>query len=318
MAKPLSQAKAKLMVKDYLRETGRKGVTNLMQDMRRIVGHEIFGQRTFEYWLKERKRMLEEPNWVILQKFLESEKFKSYVPYANEGAADKRLKQVAAGYLALYTATNTQGIAVMPALLEKQCEQAMPFLDSNWENNPNPNEQDIPRVICKIEPIIGERYAKFAYMALFRSKQISATGIVIYLGQDEREDADYCHNFILQLWRRRDPESDSKLPSGLIHFTAGRNQPEFAISNIINQYFYKEQAPLGADGDFLFALEPDMESARYKKSGSQAKVNRFNWAAEAGHSNSVMLKRVKYPIPEEEEIVDQLLEDVLPHGFTAT
>ena len=174
--------------------------------------------------------MLDEDNWQIVLRFIHSQQFRSLVPYGNEGAADKRLKAVADGFVALYEATKSpQGHYVLPSTLQEEGAKAIQLLDGHWENVPNTAHGDIPRTICKMIPITGQRYAKFAYIALFRSKQISATGLVIYLNSDEREDADYCHNFVLQLWRRRDPESDSKMPGALIYLKMEKNQPEFAV-----------------------------------------------------------------------------------------
>ncbi len=316
MAVGLTQRKAKVLIRDYLRETRRKGVTSLMRDMSKVIGKPIFTQRTFELWLKEQARQLNDHNWSMVQTFVHSNEFKRFVPYANEGPADQRLKQVAEGFIALYGhAVRPSGLSILPSEIERIGADAIAHLDGQWENNPNQYQRDVPRVICKITSIQGERYAKFAYIALFRSKQISATGLVIYLNSNDREDSDYSHNFILQLWRRRDPESDSKMPGALIYLTLEKNQPQFSISSRINRYFYKEPVPLGAQGDFLHALDSDLESARYKKTGSYSKVNQFDWGLDVSNDNSVTLKRAKDIFPEEEQIIDQLLEDVLPHGY---
>lgn len=316
MERAINQKKAKVLVRDYLRETGRKGVTSLVRDIRKFTGHAVFTQRTFEKWLAERERQLNDHNWAILLSFIQSDQFKSHVPYINEGSAEARLKQVAAGFIALYgAAKHPEGMHILPSDIHEQGKEAVQLLLGNWENAPNQGEHDVPRTICKMEPIAGERYAKFAYIALFRSKQISATGLVIYLNSDEREDAKYCHNFVLQLWRRRDPESDSKMPGALIYLKMAKNQPEFAISKLINSYFYKQPDPVGARGDLLYALEPGIETARLKKTGSYAELTKFKWAMDITENNAVILKKVKVPLPEENEIIDHLLEDVLPHGY---
>jgi hypothetical protein len=166
-----------------------------------------------------------------------------------------------------------------------------------------------------MQPIDEVRCAKFAYIALFRSRQISATGLVIYLNSVEKEGSEYCHNFILQLWRRKDPETDSKLPACLYHITDRKRQPEFAISQVINSYFYKEDVPLGAKNDLLHALEPSIESARAKRTQSNPAITNFNWAENVSEANSVMLSHPGETFPEEMKIIDQLLEDVLPHGI---
>ncbi|MCU7839802.1 MAG: hypothetical protein KZQ94_10550 [Candidatus Thiodiazotropha sp. (ex Troendleina suluensis)] len=316
MERAINQRKAKVLVRDYLRETGRRGVTSLLRDIRKFTGSAVFTQRTFEKWLAEQDRQLNHHNWTILLSFIQSDQFKSHVPYINEGSTEARLKQVAEGFVALYgAAKHPQGMHILPSQINAQGKEAVQLLAGNWENVPNQAYRDVPRTLCKMQPILDERYAKFAYIALFRSKQISATGLVIYLNSDEREDADYCHNFVLQLWRRRDPESDSKMPGALIHLKMKKNQPEFAVSKIINSYFYKEPDPVGARGDVLYALERGLETARLKKTGSYAEITKLKWALDITENNAVILKKAKTPIREEEEIIDQLLEDVLPHGY---
>ena len=124
----------------------------------------------------------------------------------------------------------------------------------------------------------GKRYAKFAYIALFRSRQISTTGLVIYLNSEERQEYDYCHSFVLQLWRRKDPETGSTMPGELTYLVAAKHQPEFLISNVVNQYFYRSTDPVVGD--------------------------------------AVTLRISRDSIPEEKEIIDSLIEDVLPHGYT--
>ena len=42
---------------------------------------------------------------------------------------------------------------------------------------------------------------------------------------------------------------------------------------------------------------------------------RFKLAFNAAAGAEIVLKKAKDPIPEEQEIIDQLIEDVLPHGY---
>ena len=84
---------------------------------------------------------------------------------------------------------------------------------------------------------------------------------------------------------------------------------------MINSYFYKEPDPVGARGDILYALEPGLETARYRKTGSYSEATKFRWALSVSENNAEVLRKAKHPIPEESEIIDQLLEDVLPHGY---
>lgn len=314
--RPLTQQKAKVMIRDYLRATGRKGVSSLIHDISRHTKTVIFSQRTLEKWLQEQDRMMQGQNWNIVEEFIHSDVFKKILPYASESPSEKRLKEVAKGFIALYGNTpHPTGLHVMPATIEETGIQATTFLDGNWESHPNQLAGDAPRVICKIEPIDDERCAKFAYLALFRSRQISATGLVIYLNSVEKEDCEYCHNFLLQLWRRRDPESDSKLPSCLYHLSSQKRQPEFAISQVINSYFYKEDIPLGASNEFLHAIDSDVFTARAKRMDINPAILKFNWAENVSNKTSVFLTHPDEVFPEEMEIIDQLLEDVLPHGI---
>ena len=210
--------------------------------------------------------------------FIQSKNFKQYVPYANEGHAFKRLVQVGDGLIALYGETkHPGGVFLLPSQIEAQGKEAIKLLRGSWENVPNLEDRDIPRTICTIEPIPDKRYAKFSYIALFRSKQISTTGLVIYLNSEDNPDCDYCHSFILQLWRRKDPETGITMPGELTYLTLGKYQPELSLSNIVNQYFYKSSDPTRGD--------------------------------------AVILKISRDPIPEEMEIINSLLEDVLPHGY---
>lgn len=319
MGTALTQAKARMLVRDYLRETGRRGVTSLMRDIARHTRTAIFAQRTLEKWLTDEDRLLQDENWELVRGFIESEAFRRVLPYASAGPAEKRLVQVADGLCALYGhPKHPDGTVILPSQLQAQGEDAVRLLAGNWENVSNLKDHDVPRSMCKIEPVSGKRYAKFAYIALFRSKQISTTGLIIYLNSDHRADADYCHAFVLQLWRRRDPGSDTKMPGALIYLTAKAHQPQLAISRIINTYFYKEQDPIGASGEILYALEPNLETARHKTGFAFSELVKFRWAAEATQDNALLLRRVKQPIAEEEQIIDALLEDVLPHGLAET
>jgi hypothetical protein len=277
MEQAITQRQAKVLIRDYLRETGRKGVTSFVRDIHRYTKSPIFTQRTLEKWLAEQDRNLQDENWDIVLDFIKSKQFKQYVPYANEGRAAKRLAQVGDGLAALYGEVKSPGgVFLLPSQIEAQGKEAIKLLSGNWENVPNLKERDVPRTICTIEPVPDKRYAKFAYMALFRSKQISTTGIVIYLNSEESPDYDYCHSFVLQLWRRKDPETGTTMPGELTYLTLAKNQPELSVSNVVNQYFYKSSDP--AVGD------------------------------------AVILKISRDPILEETEIIDSLLEDVLLHG----
>lgn len=316
MSKAITQTKAKVLIRDYLRETGRKGVTSLMRDINRHARTEAFAQRTLEKWLTEPDRMLQDDNWERVLSFVCSERFRGFVPYANEGPAERRLKKVAEGFIALYaTAEHPIGIHILPSVIKERGRQAAQMLEGNWENVPNQAEGDVPRTICKMTPVLGERYARFAYIALFRSKQISATGLVIYLNSEELPDYDYCHTFVLQLWRRRDPESGSTMPGELTYLKLAKNQPEFSISTTLNRYFYKESDPIASRGGVRYDIERNPETGETRLTSQLPIEKKFKLAFNAAAGAEIVLKKVKNPIPEEDEIIDQLLEDVLPHGY---
>ncbi len=312
----MNQKKAKVLIKDYLRESGRKGVTSLMRDLAKFSGGTIFSKRTLEKWLKEQDRQLNDHNWEPVRNFIESDKFKSLVDYANEGSAEDRLKQVAEGFIALYgKIEHPDGMYILPSRIQEQGMIAVRELDGNWENIPNQADQDVPRTICKMEPIPGTRYAKFAYLALFRSRQISATGLVIYLNSDEPEEYDYCHMFVLQLWRRRDPQTGSNMPGELTFLIDGKDQPEFSISSVLNKYFYKDTDPIVTRGGVKYEATTNPETEQTELRGKLSTKQTFKWAFNSTVGNTVLLKKNKSPIAEEEKIIDQLLEDVLPHGY---
>lgn len=312
----MNQKKAKVLIRDYLRESGRKGVTSLMRDLAKFSGQSIFSKRTLEKWLQEQDRQLNDHSWEIVSRFVESDKFKSVVPYANEGSADTRLKTVAEGYIALYgKIEHPDGLFIFPTRIKEQGMIAVRELGGNWENVPNQADRDVPRTICKIEPVPGTRYAKFAYIALFRSRQISVTGLVIYLNSDELPEYDYCHMFVLQLWRRRDPETDTHMPGELTYLTLGKDQPEFSISSVLNQYFYKNTDPIVTRGGVKYEATTNPDTQETELKGRLSTKQKFKWAFNSTVGNTVLLKKNRSPIPEEEIIIDQLLEDVLPHGY---
>lgn len=279
MGSGLNQRKAKVMIRDYLRETGRKGVTSLMKDIGRHTRTVIFTQRTLEKWLAEQSRQLNDDNWQVLLSFLQSDQFKSQVPYENEGAPSQRLISVGDGLTALYGAQKRMdGVVMVSSSRPLDAIEATQLLTGEWEGvTAHGDESSMLRSLCKIEPVDGKRYAKFAYMGMFRMRQLTTTGLIIYLNTEQRDRYDYCHLFYLQLWRRRDPETASTMPAELTFLTEGKKQPELKTSNVINQYFYK---------------------------------------AEETHLDQALIMRRQGDIfPEEAAIMDLLLEDVLPHGY---
>jgi len=287
-----------------------------MRDLAKFSGGSIFAKRTLEKWLKEQDRQLNDHNWEPVKNFIESDQFKSLVDYANEGSAEERLKQVAEGFVALYgKVEHPDGFYIMPSRILEQGMIAVRELDGNWENIPNQADRDVPRTNCKIEPVPGTRYAKFAYIALFRSRQISATGLVIYLNSDELEEYDYCHMFVLQVWRRREPETGSNMSGELTFLINGKDQPEFSIASVLNQYFYKTTDPIVTRGGVKYetAVNPETQQTELRGKFSTKQTFKFAFNTKAG--NNILLKRNKSPIAEEEKIIDQLLEDVLPHGY---
>lgn len=272
LKRDISQRKAKVLIRDYLRETGKKGVTSLMRDIHRQAKKAVFAQRTLEKWLREQDRMMNDETWEVVLGFVESDAFKRKVPYANEGPAEKRLKKVADGFVALYGARkNIDGVIPLPAQIKQQGQEAVQLLEGYWEDSNN-----VSRTVCRIEPVPGERYAKFAYFSMFRSNQKSTTGIVIYMDSTEKNGCDYCHTFILQLWRRRDPETGTQMSGQLVYLTAKKHQPEFLITAAFGEsFFHAHQVTEG----------------------------------------SLILRTKNNPNTDETVVFDTLLEDVLPHGY---
>lgn len=309
----MNQKKAKVLIKDYLRESGRKGVTSLMRDLAKFSGGTICSKRTLEKWLKEQNRQLNDHNWEPVRNFIESDKFKSLVDYANEGSAEDRLKQVAEGFIALYgKIEHPDGMYILPSRIHEQGILAVNELNGNWKNISNQADQDVPRSICKMEPIPGTRYAKFAYIQLSRKRQISATGLVIYLYSEEAEEYDYLHMFVLQLWRRRDPETGSNMPGILTYSTSEKDQPRFSISSVLNRYFYKDTDSIVSRGGANSKPKTRPATETIELRGGLS-INRKTHRAYKG--KAVYLKKNRHPIAEEEKVIDLLLEDVLPHGY---
>lgn len=311
MSEAITQRKAKVLIRDYLSATGRRGVTALMKDLQRHIGRPIFTKRALEVWLQLQERMLDEDNWQIVLSFIRSETFRKHVPYANEGPAEDRLRKVAAGFVALYAEVQQpKGLYILPSVIEAEGSKAVALLDGLWENNPNQATGDVPRAICKMASVPGTRVAKFAYIALFRSKEISATGLLIYLNSDERDGYDYTHTFVLQLWRRRDPETGSNMPGELTYLRLARGQPELSISETLNRYFYKDTDPIATRGKVIYGVDDEG-----KPKASLPSERTFRMAFNASAGSKVVLRRTKDTSEEENFIIDQLLEDVLPHGY---
>ncbi|GJM04770.1 MAG: hypothetical protein DHS20C09_07610 [marine bacterium B5-7] len=281
MKKAITQRKAKGLVRDYLRETGRKGVSSLMKDIRKFTGTAVFSQRTFEKWLTIQARTLNAENWEILIGFIESEKFRSYVPYANEGAAEIRLQQVGDGFAALYANTKSpKKIHMLPSNINARGIDAVQLLSGAWRH-----PEDLvpgPQAQCKVEPVPDKGYAKFAYISLNGTKYLSLTGLAIYIQSSEHDDLDYCHDFILQLWGRRDRNSGMPLTAQLTFLKQTQNQPEFGVSTQVEEYLQENE--------------------------KLSSTNRF----------MTLIRAVAGPESEEGLIFDQLLEDVLPHGYSTT
>lgn len=100
--------------------------------------------------------MLNDHNWEPVKRFIESDQFKSLFDYANEGSAEELLKQVAEGFIALYgQVEHPDGMYILPSRIKEQGMIAVRELNGNWENVPNLQDGDVPRTICKMEPIPG-------------------------------------------------------------------------------------------------------------------------------------------------------------------
>ncbi len=279
MTATITQGKAKLLICDYLRETGRKGVSSLMRDINRHARTKIFAQRTLEKWLIEKDRMLQDENWLIVLGFIESEAFKRLVPYVNEGSAERRLVQVADGLLALYShQKQPSGVFVLPSKIRMDGQQAMQHLSGMWESAAENDGVDASvKTYCNVAPVTGKPYGKLAYFAYLNWKRASVTGLVIYLNTIEQSAYEYLHRFVVHAWRRKDPETASTMPGELGHLKDAEFQPQFAVSDEINRHFYKSA---GEEAD-----------------------------------QRVALRRASEVDPSAAMFIDILMEDVLPHGY---
>ncbi|MEW8350851.1 MAG: hypothetical protein AB2687_21300, partial [Candidatus Thiodiazotropha taylori] len=132
-----------------------------------------------------------------------------------------------------------------------------------------------------------------------------------YLYSEEVKEFDFYHTFLLQLWRRRDVNTGSTVPGELTYFTLGKDQPLFSISNLIHQYFYES-----SDLEFVSRKSVPADTLEAGTERTLEIVGRL--AGNAANSNKIVHKKKHEPLPEEEAIIDQLLEDVLPHGYTET
>lgn len=98
----LTQPKAKVLIRDYLREEGRKGVTDLLKEINVCNGRiQTIAKRTLEAWLKNHSRSLNSTSWSYVKKFVLSSKFREAVPYYAD-PDEARLLKVADGLLAFY------------------------------------------------------------------------------------------------------------------------------------------------------------------------------------------------------------------------
>lgn len=312
----MNQKKAKVLIKDYLRESGRKGVTSLMRDLSKSNGGKIFSKRNMELWLKEQDRQLNDHNWEPVKNFIESDKFKGLVNYANVGRADERLKQVAEGFMALYgTIKHPDGLYVFPSEIQEKGMAMARELHGPWKKIPNGFYGEEPHCICKMEHIPGTRYAKFAYIALYKSRKISVTGLSIYLGSFDSLGFDSCHMFVLQLWRRRDPQSSSNMPAELSFMTEKVHQPNFLIPEKIDHYLYKQiDYTLSKNDEIVDRSRTIDESVNIKNVYSRW-VHHYEYEFQDMRAAAILLAKGNIPSVQEEKIIDQLLEDVLPHGY---
>jgi hypothetical protein len=121
--------------------------------------------------------------------------------------------------------------------------------------------------------------------------------------------------FVLQLWRRRDPQTGSNMPGELTFLIDGKDQPEFSISSVLNQYFYKSDDPIVTRGGVKYEATTNPETDEMELRGKLTAKQTFKFGFNEAAGSTVLLKKNKSPFPEEDKIIDQLLEDVLPHGY---
>lgn len=282
MERAIKQSQAKVMIRDYLRETGRKGVTSLIREINKQAKQQIFEQRTLEKWLIDENRHLQDRNWEIVLNFIQSPIFKQFVLYANEEHPESRLIRVGDGLTALYTDQNTQKIGGLSTEQYEQAgQEAIKLLEGFWryywpEKKPFYKRPALDSASCTIIPVPEKRYAKFFFVATLSFHKFTASGLAIYINSELDEIYDYYHNFILHLWFRKDPNTGFTVPARLTYLKETEDQPEFSMPKIGNAVYGTR------DEGLAFQLN--------------GKLN--------------------HPSPGESDLIDLMLEDCLPHGLT--
>lgn len=286
----LTQEKAKQLIHDYLDNTGQAGVTSLMRELRMFhaenqirspTGEHITsvpGDRGMAKWICGETRELRHSNWLAVQTFIQSPRFRAVVPLIPASTGGAELIDTANSFLNLYgkPATSKRRAEASPEYFEQE-ERALRGLLGSWFKA-TPGGGEITLAL-KAERVGNLPCAKIAYVCHSTNRKVSATGFAIYCGSEFHDDE--INRFLLPVWRRKDPKTGSTLESSLICCRISKDCHSLSVSHNTRHYFYGFDEPSEPRGPAVF----------------------------------VGLTRIPHDKLEgRNRILDMLLENVLPHG----
>jgi len=73
---------------------------------------------------------------------------------------------------------------------------------------------------------------------------------------------------------------------------------------------------MASKGEVIYGIKDDPDTGKNEIASELSLKKKFRWAFNSTAGNKVVLKKTHNAIPEEIEVIEQLLEDVLPHGYT--
>ena len=213
----ITQDYARLLIAEYLRKKGRKGIKCFYEDYRDFSKYEVMTERGFYKWYTEETEYLRDYNWIPLSEFLESECFRNVIPYLNQPDSLERLQKV---QLEDQNTWNTiekrrsHEQAVSNRLSSKTDEELFNNLNGYWElkeiNSFNKNKQ-----IEGVSIFLGISIAKetdFGSMVMLQlgdQKFDLLTG-VLFLVQSSTHGSLRIIEAVGQFWRRKNPVSVAK------------------------------------------------------------------------------------------------------------
>jgi hypothetical protein len=104
------------------------------------------------------------------------------------------------------------------------------------------------------------------------------------------------------------------MPGELSYLTCGKNQPQLTISNVLNQYFYKDNDPVASKDRMIREVKINHETGEAELAQELPVDKQLTWPSGASARYNIELKK-SASFEQEQEIIDQLIEDVLPHGY---